>query len=299
VRSDLHWPGPIVMRPTPLGQKHFVMMLAGDPQESAAQWAKLPPLEGANKLHDAKAAAMTLAAADADKPLLVADNYGRGRVLAFAADSTWRWWMRGYETAHKRFWRQIVLWLARKDAAQEGNVWVRMTQQRIAASQRAEFFLGANAPTGDPIAAADFKAEIIPPSGARKPLSLVRQGEQMTGTFAETQTPGDYILEVSATQKGQSLGSARARFTVFQQDLELDNAAADGATLESLAAMTGGKSLAPEQLPELIKSLAENTKDLEVQQETKKTFWDTWPFFLAIVTLLTIEWFIRKRLGLV
>jgi hypothetical protein len=174
-----------------------------------------------------------------------------------------------------------------------------MTQQRIATSQRAEFFIGANAPTGDPIADADVKAEIVSPTGVPRPLALVRQGDQMTGTFAETQDPGDYAIEVTATEKGQPLGAARGRFIVFQQDLELDNASADAATLESLAAMTGGRSLAPEQLPELIQSLTKNTQDLEVQQETKKTFWDTWTFFLTVVGLLTVEWYIRKRLGLV
>ena len=49
-------------------------------------------------------------------------------------------------------------------------------------------------------------------------------------------------------------------------------------SLESLAAMTGGQSLAPEQLPELVKRLTQETQHLEVQQETKKTFWDTWTF---------------------
>ena len=104
---------------------------------------------------------------------------------------------------------------------------------------------------------------------------------------------------MKVTQKGQDYGSARARFVVFQQDLELDNASADADTMESLAAMTGGQSLAPEELPELIKRLAEQTSQFEIQQETKKTFWDTWPFFLILVALLTVEWYLRKRWGLV
>jgi N6-adenosine-specific RNA methylase IME4 len=86
---------------------------------------------------------------------------------------------------------------------------------------------------------------------------------------------------------------------VFPQDLELDNAAADSATMESLAATTGGKSLAPEELPELIRTLAADTQNLEVQRETKETFWDTWPFFLIVVALLSVEWYLRKRWGLV
>jgi hypothetical protein len=45
--------------------------------------------------------------------------------------------------------------------------------------------------------------------------------------------------------------------------------------------------------------LAAQTEDLEVRHETKFTFWDTWPFFLVLVSLLTVDWFLRKRWGLV
>ena len=71
------------------------------------------------------------------------------------------------------------------------------------------------------------------------------------------------------------------------------------ALLESLAAMTGGQSQAPEQLHDLLQRLARQSTRLDVQQETKKTFWDTWPFFLVFVALLTTEWYFRKRWGLV
>ena len=254
---------------------------------------------GDNPVVDLAPGAVVLADAGANKPLLVTHNFGDGRVIAFAVDSTWRWWMRGYESAYKRFWRQVVLWLARKDQAQEGNVWIRLAQRRFAPLQRMEFTVGATSPSGEPVTDATFRAEMVLPDGAKRPLSLVRQEEQMAGSFRDTQTTGDYAIEVTATQKDQPLGSTRARFLVFQQDLELDNASADAPTLESLAAMTGGQSLAPEQLPELIKRLNDETASLEVQQETKKTFWDTWPFFLTLVCLLGVEWYLRKRWGLV
>jgi hypothetical protein len=242
--------------------------------------------------------------------------------MAFAGDSTWHWWMRGFEAAHKRLWRQIVLWLAKKDQAQEGSVWVKLAERRLAPSERVEFTVGANDPTGEPIKDAEFKAEIVLPDDSRRPLTLVRQEDHMSGSFRDTQTAGDYAIEVKAEKKGSGVfsakeqpipskpnektpdplfgfGAARARFLVFQQDLELDNAAADSAAMESLAAVTGGQSLAPEQLPDLIKRLTEQTSTLEIQQETKKTFWDTWPFFLMIVGLLSLEWYLRKRWGLV
>ena len=298
-RTDLHWPGPLPLQPTELGLMHFTLSLAGSRAENEALWAKLPPLEGANKLHDVPAGAMVLLAAGADKPLLVAQQYGDGRVMAFAGDSTWRWWMRGYDAAFKRFWRQVILWLARKDQAQEGNVWIRMAQRRFGPSQRVDFSVGANAPTGEAIADASYKAEVVLPNGTRQPLPLVRQNETMSGSFRDTNLAGDYAIEVTATQKERPLGSARARFLVYQQDLELDNAAADRSTLEGIAAMTGGQSIAPEQLSDLIRRLATETEHLEVQHETKKTFWDTWTFFCLLVALLSLEWYLRKRWGLV
>ncbi len=300
MRADVQLPGPLKMQPTKLGLMHFALRLAGKPSENQTLWSKLPPLEGANKFHDLAPGATVLADAGPDKPLLVAHSFGAGRVMAFAGDSTWRWWMSGFESAHKRFWRQIVLWLARKDQTQEGTVWIRMPQRRFAPSQRVEFSVGATSPIGDPITDAEFKAEIVLPDGkTRKELPLARQSEQMVGSFSDTDAAGDYAIEVTAAKKDQPLGSARARFLVSHQDLELDNASADAATMGSLAAMTGGKSLAPEELPALIRSLTENTEQLDVQRETKKTFWDTWAFFLTVVALLGVEWYLRKRWGLV
>ena len=299
LRTDLLWPGPLQMRPTALGRHHFTLMLAGNRAESDELWSKLPPLEAADKFHDLAPGALVLADAGPERPLLVAQNFGDGRVLAFAGDSTWRWWMEGYEPAFKRFWRQIVLWLAKKDQTQEGRVWVRLPERRFAPAQRVEFAVGATAPGGEPVADAAFKAELVAPDGTRRPLLLVRQEDQTLGSVNDTLSAGDYAIEVTAEEKDKPLGSARARFLVIHQDLELDNASADARTLSSLAAMTGGQSLAPEQLPDLIRELTENTRKLDVQQETKKTFWDNWEFFLTVVALLGLQWYLRKRWGLV
>ncbi len=305
IRKDQYWPGPLHMQPTLAGQLHFALRLAQGREANAAAWAKLPPLDSAVKFRGIRKGAVVLADAGEDKPLLVAWNSGDGRVLAFAGDSTWRWPMHGIDdehsfgAEHKRFWRQIVLWLAKKDESQEGSVWIKLEQRRFAPGQRVEFSAGARDQAGEPLKDAEFKVEIVLPDGNRRPLSLIRQADHFSGSFRDTQMPGDYAIEAKVTQNGQNYGSARGRFAVSEQDLELDNASADAETMKSIAAMTGGQSLAPEQLPELIKQLTEQTSQFEIQQETKSTFWDTWPFFLFLVALLTVEWYLRKRWGLV
>jgi uncharacterized membrane protein len=298
IRTDLHLPGPVKMLPSALGQRHFAMLLAGSEGESRALWEKLPPLDGANRFVRLAPLAVVLAAAGSD-PLLVAHSFGTGRVMAFAGDSTWRWWMQGFESAHKRFWRQVVLWLARKDEAQEGSVWIKLSERRLAPNQMVEFIAGAQNSTGEPVTELSGQADLLLPDGSRRPVTLVRQGDVLSGNIRGTLAAGDYAVEVRAKQKDQSLGTARARFLVYAQDLELDDASADTALMETLAATTGGQSLAPEQLPELLRRLTQNATKLNVYQETKRSLWDTWPFFLALVALLAVEWFLRKRWGLV
>ena len=124
----------------------------------------------------------------------------------------------------------------------------------------------------------------------------------MIGTLRDMIEPGDYTIEVSATKDGATLGQAKARFTVFEQDLEMENAAARPELMASLAKMTaasGGKVVAAEQLPELLQQIKNQPRAREVETETKYTPWDTSPFFLLLVGLLITEWYLRKRWGLV
>ena len=298
--ADLHLPGPIRMRPTEQGLLRSSLMLAGSPRESAAVWAQLPPLKGgANKFLGRKQLTDVLATSDKGEPLLISHQYGDGRAMAFAADSTWLWWTHGFEAAHKRFWRQIVLWLAKKEESSEGNVWVRLAQRRFDPGQRVEFTVGAQGPSGDPVPGATYQAEIALPDGTKQPVPLVRSEQGASGSYRDTIRAGDYTILVTATAQGRQLGTGRARFLVSERDLELDNPVADPTLLESLAAMTGGEAIVSEELPALLDRLSRHSESLVVQTEVKRTFWDTWPFFVAFVTLLGWEWYLRKRWGLV
>ncbi|HTM55067.1 MAG TPA: hypothetical protein VL175_13620 [Pirellulales bacterium] len=301
LRPDVQLSGPIKMRPTkPLGERHYLMAL-GEGAERLRAWEKLPALEGANRFGEPKPAAQVLAEAPDGRPLLAVQEAG-GRVLAFAGDTTWHWWMEGFEQQHKRFWRQVILWLARKDELTEGNVWIKLAQRRFGPRQRVEFTAGAKSPHGETIRDARFKAELVQPDGTTRPLSLAPQGDHMVGMFEGSQLAGDYTIAVSAEQGGAPVGDTKSRFLVFEQDLELDNAAADPTLLASLAEMTkaaGGQSLAPEELPDLLRRTLEKPPELEVEVQTKKTPWDTWPFFLLFVCLISTEWYLRKKWGLV
>jgi hypothetical protein len=300
LRSDVQVPGPLAIAPTtPLGQRHYLMGLGE--ADSASTWSKLPPLEGVNRLGPVKPGAQVLAAAG-EHPVLVVGEAG-GRVMAFAGDTTWRWWMEGFAPQHKRFWRQVILWLARKDEVGDGNVWVKLDSRRFERGSRVIFIAGARSAQGEELLDAKLTAEVTTPAGTKQTVPLIRQGERLVGAFDGARQPGDYAINITAVDSGgASLGSARARFLVFEQDLELDNAVADPSLLASLSAMTssvGGKSLAPEELPKLLADIAAAPLEMEIESQEKITPWDTWPFFLLFVVTISTEWYLRKKWGLV
>ncbi len=298
VQSQLHLVGEQKMIPTEQGLRHFLMAL-GDKDQSVASWAKLPPLDGANRFRGLTGGAVVLAKNAKDDPLLITQNFGEGRVVAFAGDSTWRWWMRGFQKEHRRFWRQILLYLSRKDESDESGVWVKLPRRRFSKNDRVELTAGAQTPEGEPIVTASFKAEVLMPDGNKLPVPLRRNTLDFSGVFGETILPGDYTVQVTATRPGEADGSAKARFIVRQQDLELDNPAAEPGVLSSLAATTDGRFLAPEQLPGALEELKLKPMNLEVSQQTKRELWDNWGVLLLFVGCLAVEWFLRKRWGLV
>lgn len=299
IRKDLHTTGPVRMIPTPMGLRHFAMTLSPSPAENERLWQALPPLDGANRWSGIKPGSIVLAEDENRSALLVAQFYGQGRVIAFAGDSTWRWCLHGFETAHKRFWRQMTLWLAKKEDTQQNPVWIHLAQRQIPLGERLFFEVGAGDPQGESITNVTWQVEIVSPDGKRHPVAVRPQDKIWQGEFTETTEPGDYSLEIKATQNGQLLGQDKARFVVVKRDVEMDQPASDPGLLAALAATSGGRSCAPEEFPDVLSELQQKLKELEVPIATRKTLWDRWPVLLLFVALTSVEWFLRKRWGLV
>jgi hypothetical protein len=319
LREDVQLKGPLKLRPAePLGVRHPIMQLEGsevggqrsgvraNANGGAGLWAQLPPLDGANAFarNELKPNAQVLAESDdaQQHPMLVAGQSGDGRVLAFAGDSTWHWQMGGFGEAHRRFWRQCVLWLAKKDEQTAGRVWIRLAGRRVVRGGRVEFQVGAENAQGEPVETAQFDVAVQTPDGHAEQVRPAKMGADWAATFRQTTKPGDYRITVKAKNGAEELGTAEARFLVPNQDLELDRPAAEPGLMAQLAETTkaaGGAALAPEELPELLKRLAEKPPEVKQEVIAKVTYWDTWPFFLIFVGLIGTEWFLRKRWGLV
>ena len=298
IRESLHLRGPLQMLPDERFGGISILRLADTPAENLAAWRELPPLEGANTLGPLAAAARPLAVSQAGDPLLVAKNYGTGRVAALAVDSTWRWVMQGEDRAHRRFWRQFIFWLASRDDITDDALWVRPAQRRISAGMPLSFNAGLRQADGEPIEDAVVEAEIVAPDGTKRPVRLVRDGESWAGQLTDCSQPGDWTIAAAAARDGQPVASREARFTVFRQDLEMANPIANGLVMRQLAEETGREPQLAEDIAAIFEELLERPAVYESEAEWNWSLWDSWPMLLVTVGLLSLEWFLRKRWGL-
>lgn len=311
MRDDVHVAGPLQMLPAvPLGERHPVMQL--DKTGSSA-WRALPPLVGANRFDSARLKGSTSVLAFADSsngpmPILLAGQPGLGRVLAFAGDSTWRWVMAGQGEHHRRFWRQVSLWLAKQEDDSGNPVKIELSSRRIPPGSRLEVSASVRLPSREENAQSKvrYEASVLLPDGKKELLPLSGSALRATSSFQTTQLAGDYTVQVEAfdstgSAQGKPIGSAKSRFTVPRQDLELDRPAADPSRLARLAEMTsdvGGKALAPEELPVLLEELAEQELEEKQQITSRFTPWDRWYFFVLLVAVMSTEWGLRRRWGM-
>ncbi len=302
ISRDLHLWGPL---PLKLARTEDVTRL-GPNRDNARLWESLPPLNGANRFAAVKPRARVLLETAAGDPLLVSGDYGGGRVVAFAGNTTWRWW-EDHEALHKRFWRQTVFWLAGREDQKKDDVWIVLQRRRFPVNSRVTFTAGANTQAGEPLIDARITASVTSPGGRQRVVTLSRDKKHWIGSFDFTEEIGDYTIQVEAKDAaGQPLGTASMPFVVFDHDMELGIPTADHQQLARLSQQTeaaGGRLVAPEQLASLLDGILREPPEMEIEMQQAWQFPDdprtAWSFFIVFVALLSGEWFLRKRWGLV
>ena len=119
-------------------------------------------------------------------------------------------------------------------------------------------------------------------------------------TFSDVDQPGDYSARVQAVLDGQSHGSAVTRFLANARDPELDNPSADPDMMRELAHASGGVFLSPTQLLERLEHFAAHgLPGRTLKRDRHVNLWDNWYSLLLFAGLMTFEWAVRKKSGLV
>lgn len=306
-REELPEPiaGPLVAIPP---RPHPVTNLGDD--GSARRWRDLPPLSGANRFAGIKTlpGVQVLLESEAGEPLLVIGEYGRGRVIASAIDSTYRWWREGEQDAHRRFWRQLLLWSVAREDSGRGQIRVEMDARRFEPAARPRFRATVSVMESDepiPLAAEIFDEQGVPRDVPLDRLTGADSNEQQSEGEVPTLEAGFYRLRVSDSREGRSVEPAEIAFQVIDDSREFERPEADPAYLAQLAEITadhGGGVFGPEQIEALIDEIRQRRRRGETPVISRSRLGDGpgsgWLVFVLFATALAGEWWLRRRWGL-
>jgi hypothetical protein len=287
--------------PSNNGLTSYLLQIGGNKEETAKLWEMMPSVLGTNRFSGPKQNAEILAQTGGPvvEPLLVTGEVGRGRVIAYGGD-TWVWPRASEEgrLAHRKFWRNIIFWLSHKENEGDTQVKLALDRRRIGVGQKVELTVTARDAKGANLAGVTYETKVEREglSPAPEPVDLYTQGDEARGMYAAVGQPGTYKVTVIGRKDGQEIGRDSSRFLVYQDDRELENQSADLALARQIAEITGGEAVPHESLAKYLKTI-DQSQFTEYLSPTEHKVWDNWPFLLLFTTLLTLEWWIRKRNG--
>ena len=277
--------------------------------EVDAGWKSLPPLLGANRWSGTKnlPGVTTLLESETQAPLLVIGEYGQGRVASVAFDSTWRWWSAGRSEVHRRFWRQVMLWLLSRENLEDNDLIIELDSRRIPNSTSVDFSIVSTDPSNNTFAD-HLEVTLLKPDGSNELLKTdlkFKHGNLAAqGTLPELE-PGLYRIRADSTDPTTSTRTNEVTFQVIDNSIELTQSNANPAFMEQLALATqkyGGKSYRPEDVSDLCSLIKKNHAESQITVTSLFRLGEDpisgWILFILFTSALTTEWFLRRRWGL-
>lgn len=300
-RKNTFHRSPATAELAPAGADSLICRLVDDPARNAERWKTLPYLMDYQEPGTPKPGATVLAemkAGGREMPLLVTQNFGRGRTALLATSGTWRWQMSlplG-DPSHTMFWQQLLRWLVTDTPSQlVASVPSQMLfddgQVKLSADVRDKNYL--------PAPDASVEAHILGPGGISAMVEMTPVPDA-PGTFQGEWTaekPGSYLTEVTAQRGGEQIGRDVLTFQRMDGVAENFHTEQNRDLLEKLASQTGGRYWKPQELSKLPSEIAYSEAGITVRET--KPLWDMPAIFLLILILLFAEWLLRRKWGIV
>lgn len=286
------------------GKTDSLMELADNSIENLQLWNNMPELFGYSKVKRAKAGATVLAEHPSERNeygnriIIATHNYNAGRVMVFTPNNSYRWHTTP-ETKndnHHRFWRQAAKWLT---TAPKSSLKLNIAKTEYTLKEPVVIEVTAMDKAFELTNKAKLRAIVVDETGTRKELSL-EQILGKDGLYTARFVPnryGEYTVTATGTLDGENLGKQQALFEVKPSYAEFSDAALNIPLLTNLADMSGGKYYPVAEANQLVNQIS--LVESATSQITDVDIWDLPLIFGMILMLLGLEWFLRKRGGLV
>jgi len=284
------------------GEDSIITRLVDDPAANAVKWKKLPYLMDYEDPGAPKPGAAVLANMITPEgrtlPLLITENFGRGRTAIMATGGSWRWQMSSPlgDTAHHLFWQQLLRWLV---SDTPGHVTTSVPAQILLDNGAVTLTADVRDQQYNPAPDAKVEAHILGPSGVSALVEMTPVPDN-PGQFQAAWSapkPGAYLTEVTAQRNATELGRDVLTFQRMDGVAENFHTEQNRDLLERLAAQTGGQYWKPSGLGKLAGAIPFSEAGVTIRET--KDLWDLPLVFLVLLLLCFSEWWLRRKWGIV
>jgi uncharacterized membrane protein len=294
---------------TGVGKAHPITRLLPDPKTNEDAWSKMPALTGLNPVRGVRGETLLTAGAEGSSsgaPLLAIGRFGKGRTLALMSDDVWRWnfiAVGNKETPqnHLKLIRQAVRWLAQEPSFEQVQLHPIPTSQP---GEKVTLKVKVLKDDFTPARQASVQLRVWGTEGEPTLVSVAPDGDEgeYSGEFIPTRE-GTYRVEAEASLGGKALGKDRASFTALFSYGETDDGLPRLDLLKQIAASSKGEYFSindwNDKSIEKITSRLESIAPSEIVEQRQTRLWSNlWPFAIILV-LLSVEWWTRRKWGLI
>ena len=294
---------------TASGKVHPITRLLPDPKANEEAWAKMPPLADLNQVRGARGETLLSASGDGaatGSPLLTIGRFGKGRTLALMTDDVWRWNFiavgnRETPQNHLKLIRQAVRWLAQEPAFEQVQIRPIPTSRP---GEKVAIKLRVLKDDFTPTAQASVQLRVFGPEGEPSLVSATADSEEgeYTGEYTPTKE-GSYRVEAEASLAGKTLGKDKTSFSVAFPYGETDDGRPRTDLLKQIAEASHGEFFSindwNDKALDKIAAKLESHAPSQIVEQRQTRLWSTlWPFSI-ILALLSVEWWMRRKWGLI
>lgn len=285
---------------TLIGARHPVMRIIPNEKENEDYWKGMPELDGYNKVEGLKPRVLSLLETPNGEPVFALSWIKSGRIASFLSDSSWKWnFVRAGEGEvsphYEKFWNRLILWLINDPELKDIRV----------KTDKASYTLGEN--PGIDVRSVNYEntekkieASVLFPDGSQRELSLEKTGVDELKGGIKTGQYGVYKVKVKA--EGEDLSgdengnSDEIEFLVEPPENELRSPTTDEDLLKTISNKSGGRFITVKDDP---KKLGIDFSPRKVITGYKTVqIWDKPWFFIALLSLISLEWLLCRRWGL-
>jgi uncharacterized membrane protein len=287
---------------TAAGKDSVITRLEDNAERSAIRWSKMPGVANYQVVGEPKPGAVELLDVihpDRHKsPLLVIQNYGRGRSAVFATGGSWRWKMlfEHTDTTHATFWSQLLRWLVSETP---GQVTASTPRQVLSDETKVHLQVDARNKDYEPVSNAEVEAHILGPGGSSETVKLAPVANQ-PGIYAvdwNAVPAGSYVAEsVVRNDKGE-VGREVLAFRREDGVAENFHLTQNRELLEKLSEATGGHYYPLDDARKLANEISYSEAGITAHEMLD--LWDMPIVFLLAILFRGGEWLLRRKWGVV